>query len=77
MSDHLPRCVLVVVPPLPGERRKSSSLVMLLRAWRSKWWRVRCMGEAKRCQAGTCVHVQRVCAAYARCRAESREARRA
>jgi hypothetical protein len=62
-----PRITLMVIPPLPGERRKSSSLVLLLRGWRSKWWRVACMGPAKRCMGNDCIHVQHVCHRYARC----------
>ncbi len=50
--------VMCPIPPLPGERRKSPSLVLATRMPRSKWWDIRCMGGAKKCAAGECRHLE-------------------
>jgi hypothetical protein len=78
VSDHRPRVklliLMLILKPLPGERQKSSSLLILTRNWRSKWVRVTCCGQAKRCKAGTCRHVQYVCETYPRCRPKAYDA---
>lgn len=75
MADRRPRAALLVVPPLPGERRKSSSLIVATRPWRSKWWRVACMGAARKCKAGECIHVEHVCHGHRYARPVAREDR--
>lgn len=67
-----PRVALIVVAPLPGERRKSSSLVVVTRRWRSKWLRAMCMGEAAKCREGRCDHAQGLARGIERCRAVPR-----
>jgi hypothetical protein len=71
--DRKPKFSLVVMAPLPGERRKSSMLLLCLRNWRSKWTRVRCMGAAANCIAGTCRHARELSAAIERAHPEPRE----
>lgn len=64
---------MLLVPPLPGERRKGNSLVMASRKYRSKWWTAVCMGGAKKCIAGECRHVEAICHTYKNFHAESRD----
>jgi hypothetical protein len=50
-----PKIAMLVVPPEPG--RKSSHLVLIEHKG-GGWYEARCMGRAKRCAAGECVHLQ-------------------
>ncbi len=68
--ERLPEIVLLVLPPLPRERRKRNLVMLLHRSYRSKWWRVECVNEAKACKSNACRHVEAVCLGYARCRPE-------
>jgi hypothetical protein len=58
-------CRIIILEPLPGERRKTNLPMLCFRNWRSKWWRVQCVGEAKACEAGECRHVAHVCEHFA------------
>lgn len=62
---HPPACEILIL--LPGERRKTNLPLLLFRNWRSKWWRVSCVGDAKTCRANACKHVDFVCGRYQRC----------
>lgn len=73
MSDRPPKFALVPVRPLPGERRKSSSLVIVERPWRSKWATATCMGAARACRTGTCRHAAAIAEGVPRCRPAPRE----
>lgn len=64
---------MVIMPPLPGERRKSSMLLLCFRNWRSKWIRVLCMGGAKKCRAGECQHAEALVAQLPRAKAHPRD----
>jgi hypothetical protein len=68
-----PKVGLLVLKPLPGERQKSSHLLMIVKPWRSKWARVQCFGEARACRAGECRHVGYVVDTYGRVKSEPRE----
>jgi hypothetical protein len=70
-----PKVGMLVLKPLPGERRKSSELLLVWRPWRSKWARVECMGSARACVVGECRHVRYVCERYRRCRPQARKER--
>lgn len=70
IERHPPKIGLVVLKPLPGERRKSSHLIIVERRWRSKWVEIRCAGQAKACKAGECRHVQYFTAMHPRHKAK-------
>lgn len=72
MTDKRTKIAVVVVKPLPGERRKHSSLVLVERPWRSKWSRAVCMGQARKCKAGECIHVEYISRLNSRCRPSAR-----
>lgn len=64
---------MVIVKPEPSERRKSSSLVLVERPWRSKWSKALCIGQARACREGTCKHAAAVAESAVRCRPAARE----
>ena len=64
MSDRPPKITLLVV----DTGGKTNHLVYIRRAYRSKWSTASCTGQAKRCKAGECRHVEYVCSVVARCR---------
>jgi hypothetical protein len=73
MTGQGKRFAMVIVRPLPGERRKRSSLVLVERPWRSKWSTAVCMGAARGCRAGACRHAAAVAELVPRCRPAARE----
>lgn len=72
-APHRPTTWMVGTPIPPG--RKHRHLVMVKKPWRSKYLRAICMGEGKRCRAGTCKHAESVAAFFRRCKPAPRTER--